>query len=115
MIERTVMDYLEESLQTECRTERPEDPPARYILVEKLPSTIREHISISRIALQCYAPTLYEAAELSTRAKIAMLEMISLDDIAAVGLESEYNFTNPVDKQPRYQAVFEITHYEEGV
>jgi len=26
-------------------------------------------------------------------------------------LESDYNFTNIANKQPRYQAVYDITHY----
>lgn len=111
MIEKTVLDYLNEHASVECYMERPEKKPNKYILIEKTGSTRSNHIEASTFAVQSYAPTLYEAAALNEEVKSIMDDIITLDDVSAIRLNTDYNFTNTADKQYRYQAVFVLTHF----
>lgn len=111
MIEKTILDYLDQSLDVPAYMERPEDPPEQYVLIEKTGSGKRNHICDATIAIQSYASSLYEAAVLNETVKTVMEAAVSLSDICRVSLNSDYNFTDTVMKQYRYQAVFDITHY----
>lgn len=112
MIEKTIIDYFNaQSGLPKAYMMRPEKAPKRYVLIEKTGSRKRNHVTTSTFAFQSYGPTLLEAATLNEQVKEAVEAMIELDDIASIRLNSDYNFTNTADKQPRYQAVFNITHY----
>lgn len=54
---------------------------------------------------------MYKAAELNEEVKKVVAEMIELDSIARVQLNSDYNFTDTETKRYRYQAVFDINYY----
>lgn len=112
MIEQVIISYFNEaSGLPKAYMMRPEKEPKKYILVEKTGSSVQNHITTSTLAFQSYAPTLLEAAQLNEQVKTTIESMIELDDIVSVNLNSDYNFTNTADKQPRYQAVFNVTHY----
>lgn len=119
MIEKVIMDYLSEELtEVPVYMEAPEsDPnpsftPQRYVVLEKTGSGMENHLCTAMIAVQSYAGTLYDAAQLNDQVKQLMLAAVSLNDITRVELNSDYNFTDDSTKRPRYQAVFDITHYE---
>ena len=115
MIEKTIISYFNqknrEGVIPKAYMMRQEEAPKQYILIEKTGSQKRNHITTSTLAFQSYAPTLLEAAQLNEQVKETVESMIELDDIVSVNLNSDYNFTNTADKQPRYQAVFNVTHY----
>ena len=119
MIEETVLNYLNECFQQDGIQAFMEAPDAKnpgkvgrqFIVVEKTGSSMENWIFQSTMAIQSYGETLYEAAALNERVKEAMFGILSCDEVTKVTLNSDYNFTNPSTKQPRYQAVFELTHY----
>lgn len=111
MIENTLLDYLGHELEIPVFMERPKNPPATYVLIEKTGSSRRNRINSSTVAIQSYAASLYEAAVLNEAVKTAAYNAITLDEICRVSLNSDYNFTDTAMKQYRYQAVFDITHY----
>lgn len=111
MIEKIVLDYLNEHASVKAYMERPENKPVSFILIEKTGSRRANVIEQSTIAVQSYAPSLYEAAQLNEEIKSLMYSMTDLDEISGVHLNSDYNFTNTADKQYRYQAVFVVTHF----
>ena len=111
MIEKIILAYLTENASVPVKMMRPEDPPEKYIMLEKTGSSRRDKITTSTFAVQSYAPTLLEAAELNEEAKELMDSTISLKEVSGARLNTDYNFTNAATKQPRYQAVYEITHY----
>ena len=114
MIEETIINWFNQAHGAglpKAYMMRPEDEPRKYILVEKTGSSKQNHIKASTFAFQSYAPTLLEAAELNEQVKETVEGMIELDEITAISLNSDYNFTNTANKQPRYQAVYNITHY----
>ena len=111
MIEKILLDYLNATASVPAYMERPEVPPASYVLVEKTGSSRSNHINQSTIALQSYAPTLYQAATLNEEIKSLIDESIELDSVCRAQLNSDYNYTDTASKQYRYQAVYDITHY----
>jgi hypothetical protein len=54
---------------------------------------------------------MYKAAKLNDDVINAMNDLIELDDICRVELNSNYNYTDTETKEYRYQAVFDINHY----
>ena len=111
MIEKTVLDYLNGSLSVPCYMEMPEEPSGSYVILEKTGSSVTNRIQKATFAIQSYADTLYDAAALNEDVKAAMENMIELDLISRVELNSDYNYTDTDLKAYRYQAVFVITHY----
>lgn len=111
MIEKIVLDHLNNLLDAPAYMEKPESPPERYVLIEKTGSGTDNHIHSATLAVQSYAATLYEAAELNESVKAAMNRLIELDEITRAKLNSDYNFTDSTKKEYRYQAAYNITHY----
>jgi hypothetical protein len=111
MIEIVIKNYLSEHLSVPCLLEAPESPLSSYVILEKTGSGDIDHINNSTFAFQSYATSLYEAVMLNEEAKEVVQNLILLDAISKVKLNSDYNFTDTTTKQYRYQAVFDITHY----
>jgi hypothetical protein len=112
MIEATVLNYLKEALTVPVRMEVPENPPRRYVVLEKTGSSRMNRLNTATIAAQSYAESLVEAAKLNEEVKAAIDNMIELDAISACRLNSDYNFTNTQTKDYRYQCVYVITYLE---
>lgn len=111
MIEKTLLKYLKENLDVDVYAEEPLKKPSKYVLFERTAQTNQYTIKTTTFAIQSYAPSLLEAAELNEKVENAMLNMNKLDVINKVQLNSSYNFTDVETKRYRYQAVFHITHY----
>lgn len=114
MIEKTILDYLNSKLPVSAFMEKPEEPHEEYVLLLLTGGGESNHIRTALMAVQSYAPTLYQAAMLNELVIDTMQEAVSLPNISRVDVNSYYNFTNTAKKEHRYQAVFEIT-YHKGV
>lgn len=113
MIEQIILDYflsLEDFPVTPYMM-RPEAKPESYIIIEKTGGGETNLIKAANVAIQSYAPTLLAAAELNETVKEAMLAITVLPEVTSCKLQNDYNFTNAATKQPRYQAVFNVTYY----
>ncbi len=111
MIEKIVLDYLNETLNVNAYMEIPNENETSFVVIEKTGSGERNHIFDATIAVQSYGETLYEAALLNEEVKTAMDNIIELDEVCSCDLNSDYNFTDTTTKQYRYQAVFDLVHY----
>lgn len=118
MIEKTLISFLtnQTSALDNVFAERPETIPAKYIMFEKTGSSTTNMITTSTVAIQSCCDSLQgmsllDAAELNEEVKGVMSELITLDDIVMVDLNSDYNYTDDTTKEYRYQAVYQITHY----
>ena len=111
VIEKVVLDYLEDQLDVPVYMEKPADPPASYVVVIKTGSGVNNFIYRATMAIQSVAPTLYDAALLNEEVKKAMDSIITLDTITHSSLNSDYEFTNTATKERRYQAVYDLNHY----
>lgn len=111
MIEQIIKDYLDGHWSVPSFLEKPKKPPERYVLFEKTGGAERNTLSSATFAFQSYAPSMYEAAKLNNELKQVINDMICLDDISRIKLNSDYNFTDTTTKEYRYQAVFDINYY----
>ena len=114
MIEEIICNYLKESLIAEgvpVYMERPEVRPACYVLIEKTGGGEENQIQHATIAVQSIAISLHQTVVLNEKVKAFMRAAISLDKIAKVECNSDYNFTDSSTKTYRYQAIFDIKYY----
>jgi len=111
MIEILILNYLKD-VGFQAYMEMPKNTPSfPFVIIEKTGSSKENQIETSTIAIQSYASSLYEAAELNEDIKASMEDAVVVDEITRVSLNSDYNFTDTETKRYRYQAVFDITHY----
>lgn len=111
MIEVTLLNYLSGALSVPVYMELPPEPPESCVVIEKVGSGADNHLYSANFAIQSYGATLYDAAVLNDQVKQAVFNAVTLDEITAVSLNSDYNYTDTATKRYRYQAVFVITHY----
>lgn len=111
MIEIVIKQYLDTHLSVPAFLERPEKPPEKYVLFEKTGSSESNYLLSATFAFQSYAPSMYEAAQLNEELKEVAKNMLVLDEISKIKLNSDYNYTDTTTKEYRYQAVFDINHY----
>ena len=116
-IELIVLDYLDTELGYPIYLEVPESVKnpdfnfAPFLIVQKTGSNQNGHLMTSTVAVQSYAQTLYDAVQLNYEVIEQMLQIIELDEVTKVEVNSNYEFTDEEHKRPRYQAVFDLTHY----
>lgn len=109
MIEKIVLDYLNQKLSVPVYMENPKDHPADYVLIEKTSSTRKDHVNSALFAIQSYGNSLYDAASLNENVKKAMDDIaFNCMSVSSAKLNSDYNYTNTAKKQYRYQAVYNI-------
>lgn len=111
MIESIIKQYLDSHLSVPSFLEQSGEMPDSYVLFEKTGSSKRNYLSSSTFAFQSYAKSMYDAAKLNEELKEVVENMIELNEISNVQLNSDYNFTDTTTKEYRYQAVFDINHY----
>lgn len=111
MIELLIKNYLDGHLSAPSFLERQDKMPDRFVLFEKMGSAEKNQLPSSTFAFQSYAPSLFEAAKLNDELKKVLKNMIALDEISGIKLNSDYNYTDTETKEHRYQAVFDINHY----
>lgn len=112
MIEKTILDYLNEHLTVPAYMEEPINKPASYVLIERTGSSESDLIESTTLALQSYGASLYDAAVLSMAVKAQIKQAVELPSVSAVYINSDYNFTDTETKRYRYQCVAVVTHYE---
>lgn len=112
MIEARIIEYLAEALDIPVYAEVPEDAAGEFLVVEKTGSARTNYLDEATIAVQSYADSLSDAAFLNQRVKAAILNLWTQDDVSAVRLNSDYNFTDTTTRRYRYQGVYVVTYYE---
>ena len=116
MIEKIVLDYLLnlnlDGIGRNVYLEVPKDVPERYIVIEKTGSWRENMIDNASFAVQSIsANSLLEAAQTNWDVKQAMQEFaFNSPDIYSCKLDTDYNFTNPLTHEYRYQAVYNINY-----
>lgn len=113
MIEKIILDWLGAKLDVSVYLEEPKNPPKEYVLIDKLGSAENDLITSATVAVQSYSASLYGATELNAKVKKAMSESVSQGNVCRCACTSDYNYTDTETKRYRYQAVFDVTYYDE--
>lgn len=112
MIEVNIIDYLisRNIADGEVYAEVPENPPDRYVVIQKTASGMENRIESAMVAVQSISrDSLLDAIVLNESVKQAMLCMAETEDgIYSCTLNSDYNYTDAETKEYRYQAVFNL-------
>lgn len=111
MIEITIKEFLDSHLSVPVFLERQDEMPDSFVLFEKTSGGKRNQLSSSTFAFQSYGKSMYEAARLNEELKEAVEDMIVLNEISGIKMNSDYNYTDTTTKEYRYQTVFDINHY----
>ena len=112
MIEQIIIDYLA-AHGFDAYAEEPAEPQAPpYFVIQKTGGRGSSKLRRATVAVQSYGATMQGAAASNNVVIGLLLGMTALDEIAAVSLNSDYNYTDTATKRYRYQAVFDITYYE---
>lgn len=106
MIEKIILDHLSNRLDVPVYMERPQSPPAKFVLIEKTGSSKVNKIESATIVCQAYADTLEHSAILNEKVKEAMESATSLSHIYEVSLNSDYYFPNTNKHEYRYQSAW---------
>ena len=83
MIEVIIKNYLAEKLSVPVVLEVPANSSKSFVLLEKTGSSREERIDRAMLAIQSYAPSMYEAARLNERVKAAM-DSAALETLRAI-------------------------------
>lgn len=113
MIETILLQHLAQQLEVPVMMEVPENPAGTFCVLEKTGGGRRNCLDTATFAVQSYGPTMLEAARLNQRVKAAMERLREHPQISRVQLNSDYNFTDTAQKRYRYQAVYDLTFYDE--
>ena len=113
MIETVIKEYIQSKLDVPIYFENDESNlDNEYIVIERTSGGMTNHISSGTFAFQSYSTSLYGACSLDEELRKAVFDMIELDSIARVELDSYYNYTDTTKKKYRYQAVFYLVYYD---
>ncbi len=112
MIESIARKYLVDTLNVPTYLEHEKTMPSEYIMIERTGGSMVNRLKGCTLAVQSVSTSMHKAALLNEKVKDAMLELPGTNNVASCKLSSDYNFTDTTTKQYRYQAVFNLTHYE---
>ena len=113
MVELIVKKHIEKVLSVPVCTEVPAEMPETFVTIEKTGSGRNNHIDSATFAVQSWARSLQKAAELNQQVKKAMDSLTEEAEISHAKLSTDYNFTDTSTKMYRYQAIYDLTYYEE--
>lgn len=109
-IESVAIEYLSGAVNVPVSGDVPHPMPARFVTVERTGGGRTNKISRATLAVQSWAMTRDEAAELNETVKTAMLNFISQNNISRCELDSDYNYTDEETERFRYQALFDLVY-----
>lgn len=112
-LEKTVKDWIDADPDGDGLTaylEVPADRPQRFVTIERVGGSELEYSSHPILAIQVWAETRWQAAQLATGTLLPrLLDLDLLDPIAAVTVESVIDFPDPgPPPQPRYQITISL-------
>ena len=109
MIEEIVFNYLKNKLNVPVTFENINE--VEYVLISKSGSSRFDFTNTATFFIQSYSSSKYKASLLNEKVKDAMYDLIELDEITSLHLNSDYDYTDTTTKKYRYQAVFDIGYF----
>ena len=109
MIEEIVFNYLKNKLNVPVTFENINE--VEYVLIGKSGSSRFDFTNTATFFIQSYSSSKYIASLLNEKVKDVMYDLIELDEITSLHLNSDYDYTDTTIKKYRYQAVFDIGYF----
>ncbi|MEI3386450.1 MAG: hypothetical protein V8R62_12630 [Faecalibacillus intestinalis] len=109
MIEEIVFNYLKNKLNVPVTFENINE--VEYVLIGKSGSSRFDSTNTATFFIQSYSSSKYKASLLNEKVKDVMYDLIELDEITSLHLNSDYDYTDTTIKKYRYQALFDIGYF----
>ena len=107
-VEKLVIGWLGSRLQVPVHGDVPAERPAFFVTVERTGGPSHNVCyDYPVVAVQCWAPTREQAADLMVSADEAMRSMTDLNPVSKVTRNTYYNYPSS-QGEPRYQGVYEL-------
>lgn len=101
--EKALIEFLSGRLDAPVYADVPDVRPERFVTVEQTGGSSGIYTAAPMIAVQCWAPTRFDASELAREAHDAIPDSVEMDGIMHAECNAPYNF--PDERCPRYQFV----------
>lgn len=111
IIEEYVRSGLVPLLDVPVYCELPDVLPETFVLIDHISSDHDGDLIRTLVAIQSYAPSKYQAAQLNETVKEQAPQLVDDDRITRFRCSSDNPFPDTEIKKHRYQAVFEVIHY----
>ena len=120
IVEAEIAQYLTDVLPYPIYGERPDEPPQRYYLMEKVGGHRSNGLFYSAITVQSIVKassetSLFDAAAMNDTLLRAVFDdnggLLLCPDITRAELNGNSNYTDPESGEYKYQALFDIYHY----
>ena len=109
MIEEIVFNYLKNKLNVPVTFENINE--VEYVPIGKSGSSRFDFTNTATFFIQSYSSSKYKASLLNEKVKDVMYDLIELDEITSLHLNSDYDYTDTTIKKYRYQALFDIGYF----
>lgn len=107
-VEASIVEHLQ-SEGFACYADVPKDPPATYCTVDRTGGTHTEYVDDATVAIDCVAPTRYEASELAIAVDGAMPSLVSQPRICRVDKQSMQNLSHITEgMEGLYRCVYSV-------
>lgn len=113
MIEIIVKEHLEGRLDAPVYFEFPKNPPECFLVLRREGNPRENLLDSAMLIVDSYGPSLLEAARLNASTKRALDALVDLPSVSASKRGGDYPLVDTKNKRYRYQAVQNITYYEE--
>ena len=112
IIEAIIIKHLNDGLEgITVHSLVPADRPDSFVIIERTGGSIENLIKRGLFVVDCYAPSMADAAELCEDVIALMMTLPEHDEVASVRLNSHYNDTDTALHEYKYGAMFEVTYY----
>lgn len=112
MIEVLLKNFIDQNLDYPAYMEVPNTPPDNFFVIEKVGGSREEQIDSAMVAIQTYAPSLYQTAQnCNVMIDSILNDFITCPEVSSVKLNSSYNYPDTATRRYRYQSLFEIYYY----
>ena len=113
MIDIIVKEHLESRLDAPVYFEFPQNAPKTFLVVKRETNPRENMLDSAMLVVDSYGPTNLAAAMLNESVKRALDDLVHLPSISASRRGGDYPAFDTTHKRYRYQAVQNITFYEE--
>jgi hypothetical protein len=113
MIELIIKEHLKKILDVHVYFEFPKEPPAKMLVINVEIEPRENFLDSAIVVVDSYGPSLLEAASLNDSVRKALDGLVSLPNVSSSKRGASYPLVDTANKRYRYQAVQNITYYEE--
>ena len=113
MIDFIIKEHLESRLDAPVYFEFPKKVPDSFVVLKKENNPRENMLDSAMLVVDSYGPTQLAAAIVNESVKRALDDLVLLPSISASKRGGDYPAFDTANKRYRYQAVQNITYYEE--